>query len=343
MLIYKLLETGLVPEQIIRLAIRVMLKHKLSTLYNVSAEEQQIQFSNFLDRLRSSPIAIDTKIANEQHYELPTEFFKLVLGPRLKYSCALWPVNTNSLATAELQMLDIYCQRAEIANGQTILDLGCGWGSMSLYIAEKYPQSQITALSNSSTQKAYIEETASSKGFTNIEVITANIVDWETSKKYDRIISIEMLEHMKNYEMLFAKLKHWLCRDGKLFAHIFCHKNFAYDYESEDDWLAEHFFSGGTMPAKDLFLYFQKDIVLLKHWIVDGTHYQKTSEAWLDNMKNKKEQILPIVESTYGKENAKKWWIYWQVFFLACAELFGYRNGSEWLVSHYLFALQDVN
>jgi len=337
MWIYKLVETDFIPETIIRIVVRAMLSQKLKEEQLSTPQKKQERLMQFVEELKLSPIAIETKAANKQHYELPTSFFQLILGPNLKYSCALWNNPQDTLEQAEENMLSLYCKRAEITDGQSILDLGCGWGSMSLYLAKNYPNSKITALSNSSTQREYIENKANQLKLNNLKVITANISEYSTESKYDRIVSIEMFEHMKNYQELLRKLKIWLLPKGKLFVHIFCHKDYAYNYDSETDWLAEHFFSGGTMPSNDLLLYFQNDFSLSNHWVIDGEHYKKTANAWLANMKKHKKNILSIISSTYGDRETKKWWVYWKLFFIACAETWGYQKGSQWLVSHYLF------
>jgi cyclopropane-fatty-acyl-phospholipid synthase len=293
----------------------------------------------FVDGLKRMPIAIETDSANWQHYEVPGAFYELVLGPRLKYSSGLWTTHVKTLAEAEEAMLALYCERADIQDGQEILDLGCGWGSMSLWLAEKYPNARITGLSNSASQKQFIEQRAQEKGFKNLEIVTANIVTHDWSRQFDRIVSIEMLEHMKNYDALMAKISRWLVPGGKLFIHIFTHKYFAYHYESQgpSDWMTRYFFLGGTMPSHHLLLYFQHPLKITGHWVVNGTHYQKTAEAWLDNMKRHRREIRDLFKSIYGPDQVTRWWVYWSVFFMACAELWGYRNGNEWQVSHYLF------
>ena len=248
----------------------------------------------------------------------------------------------NTLDASEEAMLQLSCDRAELKDGMEVLDLGCGWGSLSLYIAEKYPNAKITSVSNSRTQKEFIDSVCKEKGFKNVTVITKDMNEFEIDKKFDRLMSVEMLEHMKNYEILFEKFSRFMKDDAKFFVHIFTHKEFAYAFEVKDDsdWMSKYFFTGGQMPSDDLFHYFQKDLRIVNHWRVNGTHYQKTAEGWLSNMDSHKKEIIPLLEETYGKENATKWWVYWRVFYMACAELWGYRKGEEWLVSHYLFEKQ---
>ncbi|MCC7526890.1 MAG: class I SAM-dependent methyltransferase [Candidatus Melainabacteria bacterium] len=337
--IYKALSTDLVPEWIIRAGIRKMLAQKLKAEKKPTPELQRQSMIDFVNELKSSPIAIHTDAANRQHYEVPASFFEAVLGPRLKYSSALWLDNTKNLAEAELNMLETYCRRADLKDGQTIMDLGCGWGSLSLFLAEKYKSSSIVAVSNSSTQKEFIDKQLKLRGLNNVTVMTANIADFNTEMEFDRILSIEMFEHLKNYRAVLAKVSRWLRPDGKLFIHIFTHRQFAYHYEDKDgtDWLTRTFFEGGTMPSEDLFIHFQEDVRILDQWSVSGTHYRKTAEAWLKTMKSKRRQIMKIMKETYGERDAVQWWAYWKLFFLACAELWGYRKGTEWKVSHYLF------
>lgn len=338
--IYKLLESNLVPDPIIRRGIRKMLAQKLQeeqALCRPSEEQKLIQFA---EALKSEPIAIATERANEQHYEVPTDFYKLVLGPRLKYSCAYWDDNTRNLEQAEEQMLSLTCRRAEIADtGMKILELGCGWGSLSLWMAEKFPSARILSISNSSTQKTYIDSQIEKKGLKNLSVQTCDINDFSTSEKFDRVVSVEMFEHLKNYQLLFRKISDWLVEDGKLFVHIFSHKKFAYHYVNADgnDWLTEHFFTGGMMPADNLFSLFNEDLVIEQQWRLNGSHYQKTCAAWLANMDKNRDKVEPIFAATYGATQVRKWWVYWRLFFMACEELFNYRNGEEWIVSHYLF------
>lgn len=335
--LYRLMETDLIPTPVIRWGIRRMLAQKIQENTRATEEAQQQAVMNFVDELRQSPIAIETDTANEQHYEIPTAFYDAVLGPRKKYSSGYWGPGVTTLAQAEEAMLDLCCQRADIEDGQSILDLGCGWGSMTLWLAEHYPHCQITALSNSTTQRQYIESVCREKGFTNVEVMTANVVDVELDRRFDRVMSIEMFEHMKNYEALLEKISRWLTPDGALFIHIFTHHTFTYHYDASDpsDWLTRYFFAGGTMPSDHLLFYFQKHMQMEAHWRVDGTHYEKTANAWWDNMKRHRREVMDMIRDTYGAHQQTRWWVYWKVFFLACAELWGYRGGREWFVSHY--------
>lgn len=335
-----LLERNIVPDFLIRTGIRQICKQRLKEETKDSIEEQHSHFMRFVGQLKESPIAVETKAANEQHYEVPTKFFQLVLGKHLKYSSGFWRQGVSDLDQAEGDMLDLTCERADIIDGQAILECGCGWGSLSLFMAVRFPNSRITAVSNSRTQKVFIDNCAKARGITNLTVVTSDMNEFMTTEKFDRIVSIEMFEHMRNYQVLMKKLSGFLNDDGKMFIHIFTHKDFGYFYEVKDDsdWMAKYFFTGGVMPSDHLLFYFNDHFKAEKHWRVSGRHYNKTSEAWLANMDKHKDQIMPLFEETYGKDEATRWWVYWRVFFMACAELWGYNKGEEWFVSHYLFA-----
>ena len=337
--IYKILETDFVPEPLIRVGIQKMLSDKLTDLHVDDFQIRQKREKDFSLDLRTRPIAIKTDVANEQHYEVPTEFFRYVLGPHMKYSCALWEDGDTSLKDAEERMLKLTCQRAQLYNGANILELGCGWGSLSLWMAEHYPESQITAVSNSASQKLYIDEEARKRSLSNLKVTTANIVDFQAEQKFDRVVSVEMFEHLKNYAEMFKRIDGWLQQDGKFFMHIFTHRFYPYHYENLDgnDWLTQHFFEGGMMPSNNLPMHFQDYLVCEEKWQVSGVHYQKTVEHWLANMKLNRKHIEPILAKTYGETEVRRWWVYWKLFFLACAELWGYKDGTEWMVCHYLF------
>jgi cyclopropane-fatty-acyl-phospholipid synthase len=328
-----LLEKNLLPDRLIRFGIRRLLAQR------IREESARYDRAAYVADLKTRALAEQTAAANEQHYEVPTAFYHYCLGPRLKYSGCLYPGGTETLAQAEEHMLALYAERAQLADGQNILELGCGWGSLCLYNAERYPHARITAVSNSRTQKEHIDTAARKRGLDNLRVITADINEFDiTPGQFDRVVSVEMFEHLKNYDKLFRHIARWLRPGGLLFTHIFTHHRLSYHFVPRDasDWMSRYFFTGGQMPAHDLLPQFQHDLRLVSDWKINGRHYQQTAEHWLQNMDRHKEEIIPLFRDTYGPDQAVKWWCYWRVFYMACAELWGYRNGEEWLVSHYL-------
>ena len=334
-----LAEKRLVPDRLIRIGIRQLLKKRLYDEFIDDPKEREIRYERLLHSLRSSPIAIETKAANDQHYEIPAEFFKYVLGENLKYSACYWDDSTEHLGQAEQKMLDLYLHNAQIKDGQEVLELGCGWGSLTLWMAERFPKCRITAVSNSTSQRQHIESQLKLRGLDNVQVITCDVNKLSIDRRFDRVVSVEMFEHVRNYESLLQKISQWLRPGGKLFVHIFCHKVLAYpfDTEGDDNWMGRYFFTGGLMPARDTLLYFQNNLSVERQWSFSGSHYKRTAEAWLSNLDEYKKPITNLFDRVYGPNEGRLWVQRWRMFFMACSELFGYDDGEQWIVAHYRF------
>ena len=337
-------ERGFVPDVLIRSAIQQLCEQRLRQSDRGNEIANWHAWNQLVESTRTAPIAPLPRLANEQHYELPPEFFTTVLGQHRKYSCCFWPEIESSsraastLTQAEDAALTITCQRAGLSDGQDILELGCGWGSLSLWMSERYPNSRITAVSNSAPQRKFIEAEAARRGLNNLTVLTADMNDFAIDATFDRVVSIEMFEHMRNYERLLHRISNWLRPDGKLFVHHFCHRRFTYPFESDGDanWMGRYFFSGGLMPSENLLRAFDRSLIVTQQWRWDGRHYQRTSEAWLRNLDARRSEVRQILKSVYGPAEATRWLNRWRVFFLAVAELFGYAEGQEWFVTHLL-------
>jgi cyclopropane-fatty-acyl-phospholipid synthase len=341
-------EKGLVPDSVIRAGIRRLCRQRLNDIRAHDPEAAAMALDRFVDMMNRSPIALVPELANEQHYEVPPAFFDEVLGASRKYSCCYWDEETADLDQAETRALQITCERAGIGDGMSVLDLGCGWGSLSLWIAEQYPGCTVTSVSNSAPQRRHIERLAAERGLRNLRVLTEDMNDFapghHPEQAYDRIVSVEMFEHMRNYRELFRHISGWLKPDGRFFMHIFCHRLCAYEFldEGPSDWMGRHFFSGGIMPSDSLPLRFQEDLRLVRHDRWNGTHYERTANAWLQNMDARREAVMPILAATYGEPQAEQWFQRWRIFFMACAELFGLTEGREWYVGHYLFERREA-
>lgn len=336
----ELAERRLLPDWMIRIGIRKLLAKRLKAECVDDSALSQENEQHLINELKQSPLAVDTDAANTQHYEVPAEFYEHVLGDRLKYSCCLFENGTDSLDDAEVRMLRLTCERAELRDGMDILELGCGWGSLTLWMAKQYPSSRIVAVSNSASQRSFIEQQLADRGLTNAQIVTADMRDFETSESFDRVVSIEMFEHMRNYQLLMKRVSSWLKDNGKLFVHIFCNRSTSYLFETEGDenWMGRHFFTGGIMPSSHLLAEFQDELTLEQQWEVNGEHYWKTSEAWLENLDERRFLVDEVFLRDHEYDVAMRMVQRWRIFFLACAELFRYRNGKEWYVSQYLFA-----
>lgn len=324
-------ENRRLPDTMVRLGIDSLLQiRRLKGRYGSDSLE------DFIRDLKASPIALETKKANHQHYEVPAEFFQLMLGPRLKYSCCNFDSSKTNLEEAEIRSLELVVERSGLVDGMKMLDVGCGWGSLSLYALEKLPNLEVVSVSNSSSQKEFILNRAREIGVEKrLRVETADINNFEPGESFDRVCSIEAFEHMRNYQELLKRISSWLNPEGALFVHIFCHKDKPYLFSEEGaaNWMGKHFFSGGMMPSKDLLYSFDEDLQVQRFWKVSGMDYSKTLEAWLERLDSLESEAL---EALSGSEEPKIALARWRMFLMACSELFNFKGGDEWFVGHYL-------
>ncbi|QXC62983.1 cyclopropane-fatty-acyl-phospholipid synthase family protein [Aquihabitans sp. G128] len=342
---FRLLDWGLVPDPALRLVCTLRTRNRLKVERAGTIDDRSERKRRMREDLSKGAVATHTAEANSQHYEVPTAFYDHVLGARRKYSSCYFPNGDETLDEAEVAMLELYGERAGLTDGQRILELGCGWGSFCLWAAERYPASEIVTVSNSRTQRQFIEGEAARLGLTNLTVLTDDITTFDPADHgepgpFDRIVSVEMLEHVRNHEQLFGRISRWLAPDGRFFTHIFTGADVGFRYDADDprDWMGRYFFSGGIMPSDDLFLHLQGDLVCTDHWQLSGVHYEKTANAWIDNLNANKAEVLAVLAADGGARHAKVWFRRWTAFFMGCAQLWGYRDGQDFGVSHYLFA-----
>ncbi|WP_322048804.1 cyclopropane-fatty-acyl-phospholipid synthase family protein [Paraburkholderia sp. J67] len=331
-------ERGWLPDRLIRAGMRTLIRQRLADEHANDGERRAEAFEALVAALRASAIAVETQAANAQHYEVSAAFFSAHLGPQLKYSCGYYPRGDETLAQAQDAMLALYAQRAGLDDGQRILDLGCGWGALALWLAQRFPRARIVGLSNSHGQRAFIEQRAAERGLSNLRIVTGDVASFEFpvgTPPFDRVVSIEMFEHMKHYGLLLAKIARWLADDGQVFVHHFAHRLLAYAFVSRDggDWMTRHFFTGGTMPSADLLLRFQDDLCVTRQWWLDGRHYARTANQWLAALDEARETVLPLFAASGDPRVALQ---RWRMFYMAVAELFGYARGQEWGVAHVL-------
>ncbi len=341
-MITDLAEKGWFPQAAVRWGIRRLVRQREAEEIARLSSGREPVLQRWVEEMRESPVALSTDAANDQHYEVPAAFFEACLGKQLKYSSAYYPVGTETLNEAETAMLELTASHADLADGQNILELGCGWGSLSLYMAQQYPQAAITSVSNSASQKAFIDQQASSRGLSNLTVLTADMNSFSDpgGADFDRIVSVEMFEHMRNWESLLCRVHPWLRDQGKLFLHVFSHPQFFYPYETEgeDNWMGRHFFTGGMMPTHDLLEHLETPFSVEETWPLSGRHYARTALHWHDNLLANRPRILETLTATYGADQAPIWFNRWSLFFLACHELFAHQGGESWQVAHHRLA-----
>jgi len=335
-LLDRALSNHLLPDPLLAFGSRAAAARRLQSERDGGVEAQEDRLRSLVWHMSHGPILEVPERTNQQHAELPAEFFTLFLGPRHKYSCAFWPAGVEDLADAEEAMLRLTCERAQVADGMDILDLGCGWGSLSLWLGEQYPNARVTGVTPSEAQRAHIDVECERRGITNVEIVTSDANRYDPGRDVDRVLSIEMFEHMRNWKELLRRISGRLKPDGKAFVHVFSHHDLAYRFEAT--WAAERFFTGGTMPSHDLLLRFQEHLLVQDRWAVSGAHYERTMHAWLDRLDAGSAQALEVLERHVGRREARRQLAAWRLFMVSAAEIWGYHDGGEWLVSQYLLA-----
>jgi cyclopropane-fatty-acyl-phospholipid synthase len=320
------------PDALTQVAIKLLVGRTRRRLRDIVADADR----RFAAAMAPYPIAMNVEAANAQHYEIPEDFFELVLGPQRKYSCCLYDRSIDTLAAAEERALEVTAAHAVLADGQRVLELGCGWGSLSLWMARRYPASRITSVSNSKSQRDYMMSVARAGGLTNLDVITADMNAFTPAGRFDRVVSVEMFEHMSNWRPLLQRMRDCLTEGGRMFIHVFTHAQASYRFatDDKDDWIAQHYFTGGIMPSHGLIRQFSDCFTVEAEWSWNGEHYRRTAEDWLKNFDANADEISAVLRRVYGRD-ARLWQRRWRLFFLATMGLFGYASGQEWGVSHY--------
>jgi cyclopropane-fatty-acyl-phospholipid synthase len=333
------LERGLLPDELVRRRIRELLRRRLREEQADDAQEAVAREARLVEEMRGGPVALTPAEANERHHEVPPAFYGLVLGAHRTYSSAFFSDGVTTLDAAEAAMLSLTCERARLFDRQNVLELGCGWGSLTLWMAERYPGSRVVAVAASREQREYVEGKAAERSLPNVKVVTSGMNEFDpaTGPAFDRVVSVEMLEQMRNWPELLGRIASWLRPDGRLFLQLSTHRDVSYLFvaRNEDERMARSFFTGGLMPSDHLLLRFPEHLFVEERWRVNGTHYARTAEGWLSNLDRNRDAVRRLFEKAFGPGLARRKIAEWRVFLMARAELYSTRGGNEWMVSHY--------